>query len=60
MFRAHELGRVAPLVHVPDALEPARRRKLLDEAHHTSMRDDLETIAKMLSGLINGLGKRRT
>ena len=39
-------------------LELARRRKLIDEAHHTSMRDDLETIAKMPSGLINGLDKR--
>ena len=38
-------------------LELARRRKLLDEARHTSMRDDLETIAKMLSGLISGLQK---
>ena len=38
-------------------LEFAHRRKLLDEAHHTSMRDDLETIAKMLSGLIYGLQK---
>ena len=38
-------------------LELARRRKLLDEAHHTSMRDDLETIAKMISGLISGLEK---
>lgn len=38
-------------------LELARRRKLLDESRHTSMRQDLETIAKMLSGLIAGLGK---
>ena len=41
-------------------LELARRRKLLDEARHVSMRQDLETIAKMLSGLINGLEKRQT
>ncbi len=41
-------------------LELARRRKLLDEARHTVMRQDLETIAKMLSGLINGLDKRQT
>lgn len=41
-------------------LELARRRKLLDEALHVSMRGDLEIIAKMLSGLINGLEKRQT
>ena len=41
-------------------LELARRRKLLDETRHTSMRQDLETIGKMLSGLITGLDKRRT
>jgi len=41
-------------------LELARRRNLLKAEHHASMRDDLETIAKMLSGLINGLDKRRT
>ena len=40
-------------------LELARRRKLLDDARHISMRDDLETIAKMLSGLINGLENRQ-
>ena len=39
-------------------LELARRRKLLDDARHTAMREELETIAKMLSGLINGLDKR--
>jgi len=38
-------------------LEPARRRKLLDEARHASMRDDLETITKMPGGLISGLQK---
>jgi four helix bundle protein len=36
-------------------LELARRRKLLDNARHASMSEDLETIVKMLSGLINGL-----
>ena len=41
-------------------LELARRRKLLDNARHTEMRGELETIAKMLSGLINGLDKRKT
>jgi len=41
-------------------LELARRRKLLDEARHAAMRAELETIAKMLSGLINGLDKRDT
>ena len=40
-------------------LELARRRKLLDEARHAEMREELETIAKMLSGLINGLDKRQ-
>ena len=38
-------------------LELARRRKLLDDARHASMREELETIAKMISGLINGLEK---
>ena len=38
-------------------LELARRRKLLDDARHASMRENLETIAKMISGLINGLNK---
>ena len=38
-------------------LELARRRKLLDDARHVAMRDDVETIAKMLSGLIHGLEK---
>jgi len=41
-------------------LELARRRKLLDDARHAEMREELETIAKMLSGLINGLDKRET
>lgn len=41
-------------------LELARRRKLLDDARHGAMRAELETIAKMISGLINGLDKRET
>ncbi len=40
-------------------LELARRRKLLDETRHACMREELETIAKMISGLINGLDKRQ-
>ena len=41
-------------------LELAHRRKLLDETRHASMREELETIAKMIRGLINGLDKRQT
>ena len=40
-------------------LELAKRRKLIDEKTHNDFREDLETIAKMLSGLINGLDKRK-
>ena len=39
-------------------LEVAHRRGLLDKARHSRLRDELETIAKMISGLIKGLGKR--
>ena len=39
-------------------LELAKRRELLQEDKHTDLRQDLETIAKMISGLINGLDKR--
>ncbi len=39
-------------------LELAKRRKLLNDERHAAMRSELETIAKMLSGLINGLDKR--
>ncbi|MEX0678707.1 MAG: four helix bundle protein [Pirellulales bacterium] len=39
-------------------LEIARRRGLLNEPKHEALRQDLETIAKMVSGLINGLEKR--
>src|SRR5438876_10690566 len=38
-------------------LEVARRRGLVEESKHEALRQDLETIAKMLSGLINGLEK---
>ena len=41
-------------------LELARRRGLLDDAAHSKMKDDLEEIARMLSGLIGGLDKRQT
>ena len=41
-------------------LEVARRRSLLNEHRHAALRDDLETMAKMVSGLINGLDKRQT
>lgn len=34
------------------------RRKLLTIETHESLKADLEEIAKMLSGLINGLDKR--
>ncbi len=39
-------------------LELARRRKLIDEKVHNNFRKDLETLAKMLSGLIKGIDKR--
>ena len=39
-------------------LEVARRRGLLDDSMHQSLRSELETIAKMISGLIGGLDKR--
>ena len=41
-------------------LEIARRRGFIDETQHAQMRTELEVIAKMLSGLINGLEKRQT
>ncbi len=40
-------------------LEIALRRKLLKEKTHLQLRNDIETIAKMISGLINGLNKRK-
>ena len=39
-------------------LEIARRRGFVDENQHVRLRAALEEIAKMLSGLINGLDKR--
>jgi len=39
-------------------LEVARRRGLVDESKHQSLRQDLEIIAKMISGLIGGLDRR--
>jgi len=39
-------------------LEVARRRGFIDEAVHAQLKADLEEIARMLSGLINGLDKR--
>jgi len=41
-------------------LELARRRGLLDDSRHTALREELEVIAKMLSGLMAGLDKRQT
>ena len=40
-------------------LEIARRRGFIDDVRHTELRNLLEEIARMLSGLIKGLGKRR-
>ena len=40
-------------------LEVAKRRGLIDESTHAQMREELETIAKMLSGLINGIETRQ-
>jgi four helix bundle protein len=41
-------------------LELARRRQLLADEVHTQMKERLEEIARMLSGLINGLENRKT
>jgi four helix bundle protein len=41
-------------------LELARRRGFVSDAQHAELRDALEQVAKMLSGLIKGLEKRRT
>ena len=41
-------------------LELARRRGLLEDGRHANLKDDLEEIARMLSGLIAGLDKRST
>lgn len=39
-------------------LELAKRRQLIDEQVHEKLRDELETLAKMLSGLIKGIDNR--
>jgi len=41
-------------------LEVARRRGFLDDTGHMRFRSELEVMAKMISGLINGLGNRET
>ncbi len=40
-------------------LELARRRRLLADPHHVALKAKLEEIARMLSGLINGLENRQ-
>lgn len=40
-------------------LELASRKKLADAACHGLLRDRIEVIAKMISGLINGLANRQ-
>ena len=40
-------------------LEVAERRGFIDEPQHAELRADLEVIAKMISGLIAGLDKRK-
>lgn len=40
-------------------LELARRKALLQEQFHRDLRDQIEIIAKMISGLINGMEKRQ-
>ncbi len=39
-------------------LELAARQNLLEQDPHKQLKDDLEEIAEMLSGLINGLDNR--
>jgi len=41
-------------------LEVARRRGFIDDAQHTCLRAELEVIARILSGLINGMDKHDT
>jgi len=41
-------------------LEVARRRGFLNEAKHSALREKLEVMAKMISGLIAGVHNRRT
>lgn len=40
-------------------LEIARRKGLIIHEDHGAMRDDLEVMAKMISGLIKGIDKRK-
>ena len=40
-------------------LEVARRRGFLDDDKHAALRQELEVMAKMISGLIKGLEKRK-
>jgi len=40
-------------------LEVARRRGFLADDVHSSLRAEIEVIARMISGLINGLDKRK-
>jgi len=39
--------------------EIARRRGFITDAQHVELREELEVVAKMISGLINGLEKRK-
>lgn len=41
-------------------LELVRRRQLVNEPLHTELKDRLKEIARLLSGLINGLEKRES
>ena len=41
-------------------LELGKRQELLGADQHQRLKADLEEIARMLSGLINGLDKRKT
>jgi hypothetical protein len=38
----------------------ARRRELIQQADHDPLKDNLEEISRILSGLINGLEKRES
>jgi len=40
-------------------LEVARRREFIDPAQHCQLRAAIEEIARMITGLINGLEKRK-
>ncbi|MHC4075795.1 MAG: four helix bundle protein [Planctomycetota bacterium] len=40
-------------------LELTRRRGLINEVTHNQSRDELETLAKMISGLIKGIDNRK-